>query len=850
MHKKLSFKLILISIILFSQSLLAQENLSQKAIAQLEKTRATLPREKLYAHFNQKMYAQQDTMWFKCYLVDAGLNYYSKISALIYVDMINSDGKIMQTLSLPSTLGLTWAAIPLKESAYKPGKYTFRAYTNWMQNFGNVNIFQKEIEIISSSEGRKTNEKAVNFKQKKGTNIDLNTEGKLLQYDIQFLAEGGTWIIDRQQKMGFKAINSSGKGIKISGEVLDSKQKKVSEFHSNEKGMGSFIMTPQANESYTAVISNLNDVPKINLPKPALSGVTLKIDNKFKSDSLKISILSDIPLPEIVVLGRSRGVPCFATSVRAGTTKKLLSIAKNVFPTGVGQIILMDAGGKILNQRNLFLNHQDQLKISLNSNKNKFFKRDSIAIKLKVLDNNKLPVEGSFSIAVTDDTQVLKDSLNDENILTYLLMSSDLKGEIESPNYYFHEIDSIKHEALEALMLTQGWVSYTDLAITSPKFKAEKDYTINGKITNLFNKPASNAIVTLLGRSKNVIIKDTITNAQGNFTFKNFPVIDSTTFVIQVKNSKGKNGTLGIEIDEFNRPIFEPRVTPINNDIDVLQDSMATQMVETKKQEFKLQANSGIGLKEVNIVGKKIIKGSKNLNGPGNASQTITPEDLYEIPKKTLYQVLSEKVEGFRISLNQKTRIRDFAVFSDPVKLVIDGFNLDDLYVKDSDIVANAYNDQHVQFLQQYLDSYNAEDIEGIEIMTYGYTMAYASTFLPPLTTAAQRTFHTFIEITTKTNSGPFLKKSSNMYLLKPIAYGSKIDYYRPKYTSSSTDSKADFRSTIHWEPNILTNKNGEAEISFFSADKPGTYTVWIEGTDLLGGFGFKTMKLEVKDKK
>ncbi|WP_421942982.1 hypothetical protein [Pedobacter sp.] len=830
--------------------MLAQENLSQKVIAQLEKTRTTLPREKLYAHFNQKMYAVQDTMWFKCYLVDAGLNYYSKISALIYVDMVNSDGKIMQTISLPSTLGLTWAAIPLKENTYKPGKYTFRAYTNWMQNFGNVNIFQKEIEVISSSEGRKAAEKATNIKQKIGTNIDLNTTGKLLQYDIQFLAEGGTWIIDRQQKIGFKAINSSGKGIKISGEILDSKQKKVTEFHSNEKGMGTFTMTPHAEETYISLISGLNDSQKIILPKPALSGITLKIDNKFKSDSLKISILSDTPLPEITVLGQSRGVPCFATSVRAGTTKKLLSIAKNVFPTGVGQIILIDGNGKILNQRNLFLNHQDELKIDLTTNKSDFFKRDSIAIKLKVLDNNKQPIEGSFSMAVTDDTQVLKDSLNDENILTYLLMSSDLKGDIESPNYYFHKIDSIKHEALEALMLTQGWVSYTDLAITSPKFKAEKDYTINGKITNLFNKPASNAIVTLLGRSKNVIIKDTITNAQGNFTFKNFPVIDSTTFVIQVKNSKGKNGTLGIEIDEFTRPIFVPRVTPINNDIDVLQDSMAIQMVETKKQEFKLPANSGIGLKEVNIVGKKIIKGSKNLNGPGNASQTITPEDLYEIPKKTLYQVLREKVEGFRITLDHKTRIRDFAVFGDPVKLVIDGFNLDDLYVKDSDIVANAYNDRHVQFLQQYLDSYNAEDIEGIEIMTYGYTMAYASTFLPPLTTAAQRSFHTFIEITTKTNSGPFLKKSSNIYLLKPVAYGSKIDYYRPKYTTSSSDSKADFRSTIHWEPNILTNKNGEAEISFFSADKPGTYTVWIEGTDLLGGFGFKTMKLEVKDKK
>ena len=86
------------------------------------------------------------------------------------------------------------------------------------------------------------------------------------------------------------------------------------------------------------------------------------------------------------------------------------------------------------------------------------------------------------------------------------------------------------------------------------------------------------------------------------------------------------------------------------------------------------------------------------------------------------------------------------------------------------------------------------------------------------------------------------------MYLYRPVNYGDNKVFYHPKYTlANKSDKKPDFRSTIYWNPNLLTNEKGESTISFFAADKPGSYTVWIEGTDLQGNFGFKTMKLLIK---
>ena len=89
-----------------------------------------------------------------------------------------------------------------------------------------------------------------------------------------------------------------------------------------------------------------------------------------------------------------------------------------------------------LNERITFIDHGDNLKINVSANKAFYKTRDSVSLNIRVTDNKDLPVSGNLSLAVTDDGQV-KSNQYDENILSRFLLTSDLKGYVEEPGYYY-----------------------------------------------------------------------------------------------------------------------------------------------------------------------------------------------------------------------------------------------------------------------------------------------------------------------------------------------------------------------------------------------------------------------------
>lgn len=801
-----------------------------------QQVREKAPREKLYLQFDKSIYAVGDTIWFKAYLVEAYFNTYSPISGVIYVELVKPDGEVLQTIALPTNLGLTWAGVALKEQLYPPGNYTFRAYTNWMQNFGDTYIFKKDIRILDiNSEMSASSQLSINT-TKSRQNRATSTE-KLASDDIQFLPEGGTWLAGKTQKMAFKALDANGNGIAIQGEVLNSKQQQVTQFKSNSKGMGYLMLSPELGENYTALLHSTNGTQNVTLPKAIQYGTSLALEQAFDADSIKITVNAElVENQELSITGISRGLVCFVTKMKSNSKSKTFMVPKEIFPTGVGQIVLQNEKNQTLNERNFYVQLHNALNIKLETITPSYSLRDSIALHMMVTDASGKPVAGSFSMAVTDDEQVLKDSVNDPNILSYFLMSSDLKGEIESPGYYFHQPNAQTHQDLDALMLTQGWVSYNWDLTKKPVFRAEKEYAFTGKVTNILNKPAAKSKLILLGTNKSTLFMDTIANDNGEFTFDKLPLLDSAYFVIQALNAKGKKGTLGIELNEFRRPPFLVKPQAKFFEQTSKADSSTLRFIETQKQAY--QSYDGIALKAVNIIGKKIIPKSKNLNGPGVADLTLGETELNPVAKETLLTVLEKKVDGFRTIAGKDL---SFAVGFTVFKLIIDGIDVDFAYSPTED---SKVPSEHYYFIKNYLDYYKAEDIAGIEVMSSKRNGSnYRFRFINPLDEAD----YTFVEVTTKTGSGPFLKKASNMYLLRPLTYGDTKLFYSPRYTNTTkTDKSPDLRSTIFWQPNILSNDQGKAEVSFFSADRKGSYTVWVEGTDLQGNFGMKTMKIKI----
>ena len=294
--------------------------------------------------------------------------------------------------------------------------------------------------------------------------------------DVQFMPEGGNLVAGIATKVGFKAIGEDGKGTDVTGKIINSKNQTITPIQTIHKGMGSFELTPEANESYTAVINLPNKTTKsYPLPKVSPTGTALRITNKG-NDSLEITLTATIIPATYYLIGQSRGVVCYAATIsfKDAAVKKI--IAKNLFPTGIARFTLLNQNNIPLNERIVYIDHHDNLNISITSNKASYTKRDSIALNIQVKDKDGNPVHGTFGLAVTDNSQVKADSIG-SNIINNLLFTSDLKGTVEEPGWYFdpdsnqHATATQKAIALDNLLLTQGWVGYDWKQVFDPVMK-------------------------------------------------------------------------------------------------------------------------------------------------------------------------------------------------------------------------------------------------------------------------------------------------------------------------------------------------------------------------------------------
>ena len=160
------------------------------------------------------------------------------------------------------------------------------------------------------------------------------------------------------------------------------------------------------------------------------------------------------------------------------------------------------------------------------------------------------------------------------------------------------------------------------------------------------------------------------------------------------------------------------------------------------------------------------------------------------------------------------------------------------------------YMSERKQYIKPLLNYYTAEDIIGIELMFQPkYNMSYTVPVGQNILKAPNFDTHAYIEITTRGNRGPFMKVTPGTYLYKTLAFTMPKQFYSPKYTAKNKNTAVgnDMRSTIFWEPDIITDANGKATVSFYSADKAATYSVIVEGADMSGALGYKKAEIEVR---
>lgn len=675
------------------------------------------------------------------------------------------------------------------------------------------------------------------------------------ELDLQFMPEGGYLVNNIYGKVAFKALGNTGLGFNLKGKIVNGKNEQVAEINALHKGMGNFYLLPQKGDSYFAVYSLNGKEQRQALPMAKEEGTTLRIDALSKPDSLLVYIKASETMrvdQSYELLAQQDEETLLAMNISLKNGFSNLKLAKKDFPNGIIHFTLFSPEQAPLNERQAIINHNEKIKLEISPSQSSYGTRDSIALALKATTTDGSPLSGSFAIAVTDKGMV-KQNENESNIASYFLLQSNIKGNIEEPGWYFKNNEAGTLEALDNLLLTQAWVGYKWPEMLAPqalpKFKAEKGNIIEGKLTGLFNKPAANVRLNLLSVGKNLFFTDTVSNSQGRFAFTDIPLIDTPAYTIKIKNAKGKTSSATITVDEF-KPAAAIAGAELVKPWYVNADSTLANYYQTaekqiKQQEKALMATKGTLLKEVEIKGNKKLKDFIETQAwDAKFMKTISEEDLKKVPQKTLLDLLKETLPGFRVGTDWTPscagRLTHYSypnyvigsslishVVVDKINSTIAASGIPDAFNQTG--ISNTNTDRDV-FAQNTLifNALSAADIK--EINVYRGCVNY------------------YLEITTRSGRGPWIDISRGVYVYRPLPLYVPKEFYSPKYTVNSS-ATPDMRSTIYWNANVVTDQNGKATVSFYAADLPTSYSIKIEGTDLMGRFGYEKGTIKIVNK-
>lgn len=663
----------------------------------------------------------------------------------------------------------------------------------------------------------------INLPKKEKVIKEILIKANSNEVDVQFFPESGNLIQDLPNTLGIKAINTSGLGENVEGVILDNNGDEVTRFVTKNLGMGKVVLNPQSGKTYTARVKFADGSERsVALPKIQSSGYILSINNLDKEKlNVKIMLSPDLVGPTQIKLVAQQGDNLYF-NFKASSNKQLIttSILKKDIPSGILRFTLFSGENMPVAERLAFVNNpNDKVATTLTSSKPVYTKREAVTLDLQTTFQNK-PVQGSFSISVTNTSSINPDLDNESNILTTLLLTSDLSGYIEKPNSYFLKDDLQSIQNLDELMLTQGWrrISWKNIisnTIPPIRYQPERSLKISGTILGYNGKPLPNSKVYLISLSEDRFQLDTLSDARGRFTFDDLFFSEGTKFMIQGRTEAGKK-RLEIELDPSTKEVVTKNKNTGDLEVNV-NEALQSYLQKSSNYFNEMNKNNGfqkpITLKEVQIIEKvKKLKYSANLNGPGEADFILLDKNLMNC--MNILQCLQGKVPGITINNNMAYLPRSGGR---PMSVVLDG----------------------VPISNEVLGTIHPLDLQSIEVLTSPtYTTIYSSL-----------NGRGVILLTTRRDgfTQGFKRKPGVLGYNSPGGFYVAREFYSPQYTTTVTNQRSDLRTTVYWSPQVVTDENGKASINYFNTDEPGVYRIVLEGMDINGNLARSVHTYQVK---
>jgi hypothetical protein len=724
--------------------------------------------EKVFVHTDKSTYLPGEIIWFKIYCVDGNDHKPLNLSKVVYVEVLdNSQNPVVQAkISVKNGIGDGSFYIPV---TVNNGNYKFRAYTSWMKNFSPDYYFEKTITLINPL--------------RSPDNLVKQTASN---YDVQFFPEGGNLVSGIVSKVAFKAVGKNGLGVAFSGAVVDQHNDTVARFKPLKFGMGNFSFTPAANNTYKAIVKFNGEKVTKDLPGVNSQGYVMSLtDNGAQLDVTVKGTDGNIYL---FVHTRQMIKAAESSYITNGTAH--FTINKSLLGDGISGITIFNNAKQPVCERLYFKRPAQKLFIDAGADQQQYALRKKVNINVSAKGQVGKPVLANMSMAVyrVDSLQEVDHS----NIF----------------DYYFKNANAETDEALDNLMLTQGWRRFQWSQVLEnrpPAFNYLPEYTghiVTAKITNtLTNTPAVDILTYLGVPGKRVQVYVSQSDSLGHLWYSTKDFYGPGEIVAQTNTMADTTYRIDI-LNPFSEQ-FSKSTLPKFEFVNSMQNA--------------LQAHS-LGIQVLNIYSANNIK---RFYEPA-----VDSSAFYSKPYKTY------KLDDFTRFTTMEEDLRE--------------------YVSEDNIVRSKGR-FHIKVLNDrgFLDGDPLVLLDGVPIFDINKIFAVDPLKVKKLEVIRERFFYGqsaqegIFSFTTYKGDLGGVELDPKAVVIDYEGLQLHRQFYSPVYDSEvQTASRIpDFRNLLYWTPSV----SNDGKVSFYTSDQAGKYVGVVQGITGNGDAGSQYFLFEVK---
>jgi hypothetical protein len=751
--------------------------------------------EKLFVHVAKSLYLAGEVIWFKAYDVDARLNRLAGISGVAYVELLDKDQKavLQDKIELKDGVGDGSFRVPLNVPS---GFYTLRAYTGWMKNFSPDFYFHQQLTILNTL----TDEIAVDSPVQK-------------DFAIRFFPEGGNLVNGIPSIVAFKAVNPAGSGVVCQGVILDQKKDTVARFSTARLGLGRFTFTPVRGNSYYALATAGPSSIRQPVPPAYDSGFVMHVeDPDGRHIRVTVRAASNPSNPAVYLLVHTHGRLRSLQVAFLKDNQAVFSIEKDSLDDGTSHITLFNSDRVPVCERLYCRFPRRRLDIGLTA-PSAIDKRKKITVDISTADSSGRPVAANLSMSVFEIDSLQR--VPGENILSYLLLGSDLKGKIESPQYYFSNSDPETSETLDDLMLTQGWTRFRwedILGAQQPvlEFPSEQNGpVIHARLTDKrTGLPPSPTITWLTVPGRHFKVAAATSRDDGSLTFHLENFYGNKEIVLQTNNAADSDYRI-----EVSGP-FSDRFSPLSVPDSLFSLRWKSQLLD---RSIGVQADNAYRTHEKY---RLLAQTEKDTTGFYGVSDLRYKLDDY-VRFVTMDEVIREYVNNVMVrfkSGNAYFRVRNALFnlfFDDDPLLLIDGVPV---------------------FDPNKILALNPLKIERIDVVSHRY-------YFGPSITDGIVSFRSY-----EGDLGGY-QLDPNAVVVQYNGLQEHREFYTPVYETAAQSQSPipDFRNQLMWRPDITTGSAGKKQLSLYTSDLTGTFAIVVQGLAADGSIGYSVKKFTVQ---